>query len=186
METRIFMVPPLKQEFLAHDALPPTRYASEIMRTVAESIFKAPFIWIGALMETFALIQNSTARSSANLTNRNKKEIRDNHNYNYGWASSLREQWSIGSQYERYFQMMDKEFHIKAMKDALLSSLLQSLEKRNISVEDFKEASTRIFNEGIIVTGGSVSADSVAAGRGAASKVKKVFGPSNPADKNNG
>ncbi len=172
VETRIFMIPPLRQEYLTHESLPQNPPVALFLAEAISSCVKSLFIWIPILWKGFESFQEIFSNKQKANIKTNKKEIRDNKFYNYGIPTSLREDWSLGSNYERYFQMIDKDFYVKMIKETLLSSLLESLEKRNISIDDFKQASTRIFNEGIIVTGGNVNAESIAAGTGASSRVK--------------
>ena len=115
----------------------------------------------------------------SNPFKRNIKAIKRSNRYNYGWTTSARESLS-STNYERYFQKMDIDFYVKTLNEALLDSLKASLEKRNIATDFLKQASTTIFNEGIIVSGGSVSASNIATGRRAKLSTRKTKNEKSP------
>ncbi len=174
-EVRIFVLPPLREEFRACESLPKTPTLPDFFSMLTLSLIDPLWRWIAVFLSAFGWIGTSMQRLGAERRRRkaNKTLIEADRRYNYGWPSSLREGWSNGSTYERYFQQVDQDFNVKMIKQALLTSLLASLERRNISTESFKGASSKIFNEGIIISGGSVTADSLTAGKQAKSKVNK-------------
>jgi len=96
---------------------------------------------------------------------------RKDETYNYGNASSLRESWSTLS-YHRYFQMLDKDLNYKVTQHIIINSIVDYLESKGISTEDIKERQTTILNSGVMVTGGTVKAEQMAVGTGAALKNK--------------
>jgi hypothetical protein len=177
-EARIFSLGPLREEFRKTEALPARMTVPEGARLVTAALFEPLWRWLpiayhayewilgGGLLETFG--GQSRARK------RNRKEAEADRRYNYAWPTSLREQWSSGGTYERYFQQVDQDFQVKLVNEMLLSAVLSSLESRNVNTEAFKGASHRIVNEGIIISGGTVHADSMTAGRQARSKVSKT------------
>lgn len=95
-----------------------------------------------------------------------KREVESNRLYNYGWDASLREKWASTS-YERYFQKVDKDVSLKMLTNEFLASLLDFLSEKNISIEQFKQTSTKIINEGVMISGGNVKAETLAVGKGA-------------------
>lgn len=175
VETKIFVLPPLKNEFMQYDEMPRSPNSGELLQDGFASVIKSTVLWIPVLFKALTFIQGGWAETPRKKEKINKKEIKKNNKYNYGWPASLREVWSSSS-YERYFQMVDQDFHLKMIKETLMDSLQKSLEERNISTEGFKESSSTIFNEGIIISGGSIKAENVAVGSGAQAKAKKVIG----------
>jgi hypothetical protein len=174
-EVRIFVLPPLREEFRACESLPKTPTLPDLLSMLVLSLVDPLWRWMPVLLGVYEWIGAGMQHLGAERRRRkaNKKLIEADRRYNYGWPASLRESWSSGSTYERYFQQVDQDFNVKMIKQALLTSLLASLERRNISTESFKGASSKIFNEGIIISGGSVTADSLTAGRRARSSVDK-------------
>lgn len=176
VETRIFLLPPLKHELNEIDNMPSITSFSEFRNDFVTSLLKAPFLWLIVLFRftifmlsgIWSSIFNSKARAI-------RKEIKHNRRYNYGWPNSLREAWASDS-FERYFQLVDQDYAVKHVKEALLKSLKESLEKRNISTDEFGDAVTKIFNEGVIVNGGQVKAENIAVGKGAKTLANNIFG----------
>lgn len=171
VENRTLILPPLLEKFSKLQNMPLVPTSREFLRDVAKSTLLATVIWIPVLLAGVNFIQGGFFKGESRWYKTNKKEVEENQKYNYGWPTSLRETWS-GTEYNRYFQMADKDFYSKMVQETLLDSLLKSLEKRNISTAGLKDASTRIYNEGIIVNGGTLHAESIAAGTGAQSTVK--------------
>lgn len=170
VEARSLVLPPLDQRFLALQNLPQAALRGEAAREVVLSLVRGAVVWVAVLLKAVPLLLGGIAERIGNSERRrlraNCREIAENQLYNYGWTRSLRETWA-GTNYSRYFQMMDKDFYGKVISETLLDSLLKSLERRNISTSGLKEASTRIYNEGVMISGGTVQADSIAAGKGA-------------------
>lgn len=170
VEARSLVLPPLNEKYLALQNLPQAPLPGEVAREIFLSLLRGMVVWIPALLRTVPLVMEGFAEHMGYGDRRrhkaNCREIAENQLYNYGWSKSLREIWAGGS-YSRYFQMMDKDFYGKVIGETLLASLLKSLERRNISTSGLKEASTRIYNEGVMISGGTVQADSIAAGKGA-------------------
>lgn len=174
VEAKTLILPPLLDKFSNLQNMPIVPTRGEFLREAGWSALRATLIWIPVLFAAVNYVQGGFLKGENRWYKANKKEIDANQKYNYGWTSSLREAWA-GTEYNRYFQMADKDFYSKMVKETLLDSLLKSLERRNISTAGMKDASTRIYNEGIIVNGGTLQADSVAAGSGARATVQQAF-----------
>ncbi len=174
VENRAFVLLPLLDKYSDLQNLPLVSTPGDLIRDFVASLFRAPFIWMPVLFAAFNYIQGGFLHSEKRWYKSNRKEVERNRKYNYGWITSLREVWS-GKEYSRYFQLIDKDFYGKLVKETLLDSLFKSLDKRNISTAGFKDASTRIYNEGVIVNGGTLQAESIAAGSGARASVKKAW-----------
>ncbi len=95
-----------------------------------------------------------------------KKQILENPSFDYGATFSVR-QWSSSVSYHRYFQMLDKEMYFKVLEKTILDSILTLLEERNIDVSELKQRQTTILNNGVIVSGGNLTASGLAVGEGA-------------------
>lgn len=170
VEARSLVLPPLAGKYLALQNLPLAPLAGEAAKELGVSLLRATVAWVPVLLRAVPLVLGGLAeylgRAERRRHKANCREIAENQLYNYGWNRSLRENWA-GDNYSRYFQMMDKDFYGKVIAETLLDSLLKSLERRNISTAGLKQASTRIYNEGVMISGGTVQADSIAAGKGA-------------------
>jgi hypothetical protein len=175
VEAKILQLTPLKDEFLEYEKMPTEPDFKEVRDDAIKSLVLAPFLWIGVALRALTFLGGGWAAFLHDPEKANGNAIDRDRKFNYGWPESLREQWASGK-YERYFQGVDLDFYQKSIQEALLDSLLTSLKARNVNVENFKEASTTIFNSGVMVSGGTFKADSVAAGSGASAVVNKVLG----------
>jgi hypothetical protein len=174
VEAKTLLLSPIAERFSKLQNMPilPTR--KELLADAGWSLLRGTVIWIPVLLAGLNYIQGGFLNSERGWYKANRKEVDANQRYNYGWTSSLRETWA-GTEYSRYFQMADNDFYSKMVKETLLDSLLKSLERRNISTASMKDATTKIYNEGIIVNGGTLKAESIAAGRGARATVKRAL-----------
>jgi hypothetical protein len=92
--------------------------------------------------------------------------------FNYGTVTSLRQSLSSG-QYGHYFQKMDGDLYNKLFEHEVLDSLVEFLDDHNVDTSELKERQTTILNNGVMVQGGDVKAESLAVGSGARA-VKKM------------
>lgn len=183
VEARTFVLPPLRREFRDYESMPSEPDFREYRNDALRSLVWAPFLWlvIGKRMLSFIFggwltLLHDPAKKNAQAIDRNRK-------FNYGWTDSLREHWAA-NEYERYFQGVDLDFYEKSLQEALLDSMQTALKARNVSVEAFAQASTTIFNQGIMMSGGTLTAQSMAVGLGGvATAVNKVLSAGNTAAK---
>ena len=171
VEARFFLLLPLRAEFHTVDNLTQKIKLRQFMGILTVSAFKAPFMWIEALLAGL----NAVNRFSEGLRNEQRKLAEDNERFNYGWVRSLREEWS-GALYERYFQLLDKDMYSKILQSRIIDAIEVALETRGISTETIKDRGTTILNQGLIVSGGKVEAQSVAVGRRAVAAVQQTIG----------
>jgi len=164
-EVRFFILPPLKEKYLAIENIPlkPTR--KEFSENAIRAVFYGAFSWIGVYIHILGFIQGGFLAESAQKRTW-KHEVESNRLYNYGWKNSLREKWASAS-YERYFQKVDKDVALKLLTSEFLASLQKYLNEKNISTNQFSQTTTKIFNEGVIISGGEVKAEAFAVGKGA-------------------
>jgi len=130
--------------------------------SLVQSIFMGACSWIFVYVELFAYFQGVFFSNTRHQTW--KSEVEANRRYNYGWEFSLREKWSMTS-YERYFQMVDKDFLQKMFTGCFFSSLQKYLSDHNIETDQFKQTTTKIINEGVLITGGEIKAENMAVGK---------------------
>jgi hypothetical protein len=172
VEARFFLLPPLRPEFREVDNLTKRITLRQFMGVVTAAVFRAPFTWIGAGLAGVAAVNRFFEEVRGG---EQRKLAKENERFNYGWSASLREQWS-GSSYERYFQMLDKDMYSKILQSRILDAIVSALETRGISTEAIKESGTTILNQGLIVSGGKVQAQSLAIGRKAVAAVQQAVG----------
>ena len=95
-----------------------------------------------------------------------RREIKHNPLYDYGIAQSIRQMVS-SPRFAHYFQRLDQEMYVKIIEREMLDTIIEFLDDHNIDTSDIKERQTTILNQGVIVQGGDVQAESLAVGAGA-------------------
>jgi hypothetical protein len=91
-----------------------------------------------------------------------KAKLRNPH-FDYGHKRSLRTTYAA-EEYDSFFQSQDKEMLRKSMDTRMLNSLLGFLKAHKIDVGDLESSKQQIFNSGVIVSGGTLKADTLAVG----------------------
>ncbi|MEV0386000.1 hypothetical protein [Nonomuraea sp. NPDC050643] len=88
-------------------------------------------------------------------------------NFDHGASYSVREAAS-DKRYHRYFQKLDSEMYTKVVEQRIFDALVQFLDGHEVDTGELIKRQTTILNHGVLVTGGgSIQAQSVAAGSGA-------------------
>lgn len=164
-EAKFFLLPPLKKKYLDISKIPIVPTLREFWKDVSKSIFTGAFSWIVVYFRFFVFIQGGFLLAGSQRK-KWKREVEADRLYNYGWDNSLREKWAEAN-YESYFQKIDIDFTSKIFTNEFLTTLLNYLSDRNISTEQFKQTTSKIINEGVMVTGGEVKADTLVVGKGA-------------------
>jgi hypothetical protein len=92
-----------------------------------------------------------------------KHRIDDNPEYNYGAGASIRE-LAQSDRYRKYFQQLDRSLNAKLIDRQLLDTIMTFLDAHNIDTSQFEEQRTTILNQGLLISGGQLSAGSIAVG----------------------
>ena len=107
---------------------------------------------------------------------RERKAVLHNPMHNYGAVQSIRE---LGTEntWRVYFQKLDREMHMTIVKNQFLDVLIAFLDARGIDTSEIKERGLHILNSGVIVSGGIISAESLAVGQGAQANIAQGSSP---------
>jgi hypothetical protein len=92
-----------------------------------------------------------------------KRHIDDDPEYNFGAQTSIRE-LAQSAHYRKYFQQVDRGLNTKLIDRQVLDSIMTFLDAHDIDISQFEEQRTTILNQGLLISGGQVSAGSVAVG----------------------
>lgn len=133
----------------------------------------SPVALISALLTLLVQMRSGLARALGSEKRSRAKAIKLNPRYNFGAPQSLRVQL-MGDEFLHYFQKMDQQYYEKTVDKILLESLFDFLEDHGIDTADLKESQTAIFNSGVIVQGGDITAQSLAVGEKAKAKTNVV------------
>lgn len=168
VEASYFLLPPLKSSYYEVDTLQPHPTSRQIVRLISDAFVTAFFAWILSPLFVFAL-------GLARLTRSRRREelrriIRENASFDYGATTTMR-MVATSEHYQRYFQKLDKEMYMKIVERQILDTIINFLDSKNIDISDLKERQTAILNNGVIISGGSIKAESFSVGEQAKSIV---------------
>ncbi len=169
IETNYFVLTPVKNEYRLVDAIEPKMTLEKVVPLLIGSLWSGVSIWPFSVV--FVLEKLDKKLKERKQRKKIKRIIRETPNFNYGAINSVRELAS-SSEYNQYFQKLDKEMYLKIIQRQLIDSLVEFLEIKNIDISELKERRTAIFNNGVIVSGGSIKATNLSVGE----KAKAVFG----------
>jgi hypothetical protein len=171
IETKYFLLPPLKNTF----------YAIDKIESPVTIVPKFDLIWQSLLITIFILpISFSTnfyqlIKPIILLINHyiNTLRIKENPIFNYGAVNSVRENAS-SNLYRQSFQDIDQNMYLKVFETILLNSMVDFLDSKNINTIDLKNRRSEIINHGIIMSNGSITSKNLAVGR-SAKRISKKF-----------
>lgn len=92
--------------------------------------------------------------------------IRDGTTVNYGTLTTVRQRGASGAEF-RHFQKLDREMYVKLLERSILDTVVAVMDECDIDTSDLVERKSTILNEGVLITGGTLQAGSLAVGRGA-------------------
>lgn len=171
VEASYFVLPSLKSEYRAVDGFTSHPSLRQNYELVKHSFFNTIVHLISApifvIKDLWTPVRNSFAEES------HLKEIRENPLFDYGATTSIREA-GASNRHARYFQRMDKDMYVKIIEHRLLEEITAFLDKMNVDTGEVRQQSQVILNNGVMVTGGKLDAQSVAAGTGAVARAKNV------------
>lgn len=123
----------------------------------------SPLALVGGPLVLLGQMQLGLARLFGSEKRQKAKTIKLKARYNFGAPRSLRAEL-MGSVYLHYFQKMDQDHYQRSLNKILLENLVSFLDDHGIDTADLKETQNAIFNSGVIVQGGDITAQSLAVG----------------------
>jgi len=177
VETSYFLLTPVREPFHRPDWLNPKPTISQWISLLIGSAILSPF-----MLALSPLFIASKVQHRFELWSRHRqvrRSIDENRAFNYGPTSSIREAASDGV-YRRYFQKLDKEMYSKMLERSILDSTIDLLDAKDVDTSDLRERKTTILNNGVIVSGGSIEAKSLAVGQRARALVTRVKAAATP------
>lgn len=164
VEASYFLLTPVGDRFRKIDSLNPELTFRRVFGTVLIAGVTAPFLTIMAPFALLHRVMESIQESSKRK--QEEKQILDDPSFDYGATLSCRQRTSP-HEYRRYFQKLDKEMYLKVLEKNILDSILTFLEENNVDVSELKQRQAMILNNGVIVSGGSMTTENIAVGEGA-------------------
>jgi len=176
VEAKRFLLTPIDHKYREVDYLVKQDWPKLVglgVRSLVTGPIAALLAWVGLLSQVTNFINSQLGFHERQL----KKEVKDNPAYNYGASTSIRESLS-SAQYAHYFQRSDHDMYAKVLDQELIEVIIRFLDDHNIDTSQLRDRKTTILNSGIIVQGGNIEAQSIAAGTGAQATTNQPSAPS--------
>jgi len=170
-ETNYLLLPPINPDYKTSDRINP----KPSWRTILAWILRAGTLAL-ALLVVGPL--DAALRLSRVLWRLLERVVAwymtlENPDYDYGSKQSIREM-AAAREYEEYFQIADRDMHVKILEKELLDSIIGYLDRANVDTSELREREISILNSGLFMVGGSVVAENLAVGTGASASVGPV------------
>jgi hypothetical protein len=158
VEAAHVVMPPLRPEFKAIDERESQMSASEIFSLAGGSLVSTIPRLLGSVPALFHEI------GADNRRDRKRRQVQLAGNY--GALFSVREA-AADNKWDRYFQVLDDARYVKVVEQRIFRSLVEFLEDHDIDASRLEARTEMLVNNGVMVTGGTVNAEAVAAGANA-------------------
>jgi hypothetical protein len=161
VEMSRFVLPPPAKKYRRVETLAPglaTEWEAFVSGALLTpfALLAAPVLLLDRLHWVLAQRFGGTRKSKASAIKRNPL-------YDFGARRSLRVE-TMGDRFPHYFMKMDQQHTQHFIDRIVLETLVAFLEEHGIDTADLKETQTAIFNSGVIVQGGDITAQSLAVG----------------------
>lgn len=158
VEAAHVVMPPLRPEFKAIDEREPEMSPGEVISLAGGSLVSTIPRLLGSIPALFHEIGADNRRAT--------KARRVKLAGNYGALFSVREVAADRS-WDRYFQVLDDARYVKVVEQRIFRSLVEFLTDHDIDASQLEARTEMLVNNGVMVTGGTVNAEAVAAGANA-------------------
>jgi hypothetical protein len=168
VESSDFLLLPVKERYHQIDAVRPLPTLPDLARVALASLWTA--VALSLLWPLFAARKAMRWFRQASERRGVRRELRGDHFFDFGAAVSLRERASSG-RYQHYFQQLDKQMYAKLLQRRVLALVVEFLDDHDIDTSELVERQSTILNNGVMVSGGTLQAESLAVGEGAVATV---------------
>jgi hypothetical protein len=160
-EASYFLLTPVDDALHQVDELHERPTWGERARLAARAILVAP---VRAAAAPFHVLEAGIAPVPRYLKRRRiRTEVRRNAAFDHGARASLRE-LAQSRDYRQYFQRLDRELFVKVIEREVFDGIVGFLDAHGIDTSELKQRETTVLNNGVIVTGGSIQAQTMAVG----------------------
>ncbi|MFD8075304.1 hypothetical protein ACFV3E_21970 [Streptomyces sp. NPDC059718] len=164
LQADTLVLTPVREAYRVADSVSRPEEAEEAAPGLADALLLSRSVLISALPDAYAELRAPARRERALAAQRTA--IADDRRYDFGARISLRELASSHT-YRDFFQKVDVTRIGKQIELQILGTLTEFLAEHGLDRGDLTQHRNVILNQGIMMTGGSMSG-SIAAGSGAA------------------
>ncbi|MNC13352.1 hypothetical protein D3C75_610970 [compost metagenome] len=161
VEANYYVLPPLEPGFYEIDQLNSSIPLGRILKMGLSSII--PSIFLLPLAPSRAIRNGAAFWSSWKEKKELLKQISKNQRFDYGAYESIREM-AASDELQNFFQKSDLEMYKKQIERCFTDSVMEYLEGQNVDISEFIKRKETVINQGIMINGGSFSAENVSVG----------------------
>ncbi|MET4040541.1 hypothetical protein ABIC03_002232 [Bradyrhizobium sp. RT6a] len=171
IETSRFALTPPTKEFKGTDTTNFNKKPATRIREFFGLAMVSPFVVIA---ETYNLLRFATlSRSIKQLKKEYLESLETNPMFNYGAADSTRREM-MDEKFDHYSQKADLDFSVKAFDQTIVELIYKHMQDHGVDVSDLRNKVMTIYNSGIMVQGGDVTAQTMAVGQGATAQTSQT------------
>jgi len=170
VESSSFLLPPSKRQYYDLDKYAPTRMVRKTLQWFVQSAILGPLLMPFAVWMTWKTLSRPMSLMFEHRSH--LREVMENPLHNYRAVQRIRELGTVNS-WPVDFQKLDKEMHSKVIQQQMLDVLVSFLDHHGVDTSEITDRGNHILNNGVIVSGGMISAEGFAVGQGAQASVSK-------------
>jgi hypothetical protein len=156
-----FLLTPLKEELHRADGLGTSVELRQVLAILRRSGLATVGLWPRSPQVMLKPLTRTRAAS------RKQKEVERNPLFDHGACPTALDRVR-STKYRRFFQRVDNEMYGKLLERLVLDKLVEVLSGHGVDTSPIDESKSTIINHGVMTGGGSVTAENVAVGAGAA------------------
>lgn len=172
-EASYFLLPPVQERYHEVDDVNGVVDARTVGAMFLRSIVLTPFLLIIAPVAVLYRVANRWGKWHERRTMR--RRARQSPTFDYGAVTTVRQRW-MSRNPRHYFQLLDRIMYVKLVEQQIFDAIITFLEGRDIDTSELRKRQTTVLNNGVIVSGGQINAQSLAVGTGAIARAGQAFG----------
>lgn len=181
LEINGVLMPPVAEEYRWVDKISPSTFSSQVTDFFA-SLIAGAFMMIWSPIWMFGKLNIGIGQALSDPQRNIRKSVEATPNFDFGAPLSIRRRVADSS-IMSYFQTMDRRAAEAAFAGRVTRAFIDCLDDHGIDTSELREQRTTLLNQGIVVQGGDIKAENVAAGFGA--KIKSMTGTAASSEKGN-
>jgi hypothetical protein len=171
-EASYFLLPPVLERYHEVDDMNGVVDLRTVGVMFLRSVVRTPFNLVAAPFAVLYRIVDRWSRWRERVVTR--RRARQCPTFDYGAVTTVRQR-SMSSNHRHYFQLLDRIMYVKLVEQQIFDSIITSLEASDIDTSELRKRQTTVLNNGVIVSGGQINAQSLAVGAGAVASARQVF-----------
>jgi hypothetical protein len=168
VENARYLLTPVKTEYRTVDSLPPKKTSEFALRLIS-GLIAGPFHAIIQPLFLFGTLSSAWSFRTGGDIRHWREAIKQSPSFNYGAEASLRRA-TMSENFTHFAQKIDLDRRSQSFNKIVIEELARYLEEHGIDVTDLRNKEMTIFNSGIFVQSGDVSAQTMAVGDSASAQ----------------